>query len=169
MSRMESDICDEVGLSIVQGHYGWSDLVIVAPKGRIVSCRVSRVFTDEIAGFMSLAKAVLDNQSQTVDMMDEPGGHRLSVRPDPEQHHVVTFEVSIFNSGGVVGDAPVLSLRVKRKQMLTLLMTELWKLDLFHQEPSFQRRRGRFDQGELLRQLNSRWDNDPRIGPSILK
>jgi hypothetical protein len=169
MTRTESDVCDEVGISFVQGQYGWSDLIIVAPKGSIVNCRISRVFTDDIAGLMSLAKALIDNQSETVDMMDEPGGHRISIRTDPQLHHIVTFEVGVFNSRGEVDATPLLSMRVKRKQMLTLLMTELWKLNLFHQEPSFQRRRQSFGQGEQLRQLNSMWDADPRIGPSILK
>lgn len=118
---------------------------------------------------MSLAEAVLDNQTESVDMMDEPGGHRLSIHPDQAQHHIVTFEISALNGRDEVDGAPLLSLRIKRKQMLTLLMTELWKLDLFHQEPSFQRLRKSFGSGGLLRKLNSRWDVDPRIGPSILK
>lgn len=169
MARTEPDICDEIGISFVQGHYGWRNLIVVAPKGSIVNCRISTVFTDDIGCLMSLAEAVLDNQTETVDMMDEPGGYRLSIHPDPAQHHMVTFEISALNGRGEVDDAPLLSLRIKRKQMLTLLMTELWKLNLFHQEPSFQRRRQSFGSGELLRQLNSRWDVDPRIGPSILK
>lgn len=169
MARTKSDICDEVGISFVQGHHGWSDLIVVAPKGRIVNCRISTVFTDDIGCLMSLAEAVLDNQTESVDMMDEPGGHRLSIHPDPSQHHIVTFEISALNDRDEVDGAPLLSLRIKRKQLLTLLMTELWKLDLFHQEPSFQRLRQSFGSGELLRKLNSRWDADPRIGPSILK
>lgn len=169
MAKTKSDICDELGLSIVQGHSGWSDLLIVAPKGQIVHCRISTVFTDDTASLISLAKAVLDNLRASVDLMDEPGGHRLSICPDPEQHHLMTFDVSAFHDPRKSAAPPLLSMQIKRKQVLTLLMAELWKLNLFHQEPSFQRRRQSFDHGEHLRHLNSRWDADPQIGPSILK
>lgn len=169
MAKTKSDICDELGLSIVQGANGWSDLVIIAPKGHIVHCRISAVFTDEIASFISLAQAVLKNLPASVDLMDEPGGHRLSIRPDPEQHHVMTFELSAFHDPREADAPPILSIRVKRKQVMTLLMAELWKLNAFHQEPSFQRRRQSLEHGEHLRHLNSRWDADPQIGPSILK
>lgn len=156
-------------MSFVQGRDGWSDLIIVAPKGSIVNCRIIGDFTDDIDGLMSLANGLFDNQSQTVDMIDEPGGHRLSIRADLQQHHIVTFEVSVFNSLGEVDATSVLSMRVKRKQMLTLLMAELWKVNLFQQEPLFQRPWQSFGRAELLRQLNSMWDADPRIGPSILE
>lgn len=169
MARTKSDICDDDVISFVRKHHGWSDLIVVAPNGHIVNCLISTVFTDDIGCLMSLAEAVLDNQTESVDMMDEPGGHRLSIHPDPAQHHIVRFEISELNSQDEVYGAPLLSLRIKRKQLLTLLMTELWKLDLFYQEPSFQRLRQSFGSGELLRKLNSRWDADPRLGPSILK
>lgn len=116
-----------------------------------------------------LAEAVLDNQPVTLNLMDEPGGHRLSIRPDLQQHHIVTFEVSAFSSCREIDAPPLMSIRVKRKQLLTILMTELWKLHFFHQEPAFQRARALFSHSALLRQLNNRWDKDPRLGPSILK
>jgi len=168
MTRTQSDICDDIGISFVQGRHGWSDLII-GYKGEVLNCRISRVFTDDLADLVRLAGAVLDNQPETLNLMDEPGGHRLSIRPDIYQHHIVTFEIGAFNSRGEVDAAPLMSIRVKRKQLLTLLMTELWKLHFFHQEPAFQSNRPRFNQTEPLRQLNNRWDNDPRLGPSILK
>jgi len=81
----------------------------------------------------------------------------------------MTLEISANASLDKTQATLMFSTRSKRKQLLTLLMTELWKLHHFHAEPSFQRGRSRFVHADTLLDLNRMWDADRRMGPSILK
>jgi len=70
----------------------------------------------------------------------------------------------------LIGDEKtIISIRVKRKQLLGLLMAELWKVGRFLLEPSFQKDRQQGFPTETLQALNEEWDAHETLGPSFLK
>ncbi|MCJ9673608.1 MULTISPECIES: hypothetical protein [unclassified Neorhizobium] len=168
MDRDKNEISDTIGISFTQDRHGWSDLLVIQ-GGTSFSLQISDVFSDGPLGLLRLCDAILTNRAESVDFLDEPGGHRLAIYPDPEQQHIMTLEIGVLASPDKTEAIPTSSTRSKRKQLLILLMTELWKLHHFHAEPSFQRGRSGFAHAELLLELNRTWDADQRIGPSILK
>ncbi|AHG47869.1 hypothetical protein RLEG12_14940 [Rhizobium leguminosarum bv. trifolii CB782] len=168
MEKTISDISDALGLCLVQGRHGWSDLLCFH-HGTVTECRVSEAFSDPVFEMIRLCRAILENRHEIVSLHDEPGGSRLSVTPDIQMQHIMLFEVRTFQSDETEQKPPVLSVRIKRKQLLALLMTELWKLYRFHKELSFQRDRPQFSSADALLQLNAEWDNHPHLGPSLLK
>jgi hypothetical protein len=167
MAVAVSDICDTLGISFVQDRHGWSD-VIIQHAGDVISCRVSGVFSNASLELMKLCRAILENLPEAILLLDEPGGHRLSVAPDLEQQHLIHFNVFRFESAKN-NSTSIFSIQTKRKQLLALFMTELWKLYQFHTEPSFTRGRSPFSEADALVNLNAEWDAHPRLGPSFLK
>ncbi len=168
MEKTIPEICDSLGICLVQRRHGWCDLLIFH-SGGITHCRVSEVFTDPVFELIILCRAILENRPETVSLQDEPGGSRLSLTPDMRWQHIIRLEISTFSAEMAEETPPDLSLWVKRRQLLALLMTELWKLSRFHTEPSFQRSRQSFSSADALLQLNADWDSDPHLGPSLLK
>lgn len=123
---------------------------------------------------MRLCRAVLDNQAVYALLLDEPGGHCLYLTPDPEQQHTMLLRLyempyHRFSPTDPADARLLLSVRVKRKQLLGMLMAELWKLHAALREPSYQKGRDAGVAEEALFGLNAEWDAHPRLGPSFLK
>ncbi|KAA9384224.1 hypothetical protein [Neorhizobium galegae] len=168
MDREKNETCDTIGISFTQDRHGWSDLLVIQ-GGTSFSLQISDVFSDGPLGLLGLCDAILTNRPESVVLLDEPGGHRLTIYPDPGQQHIMTLEIRALATSDKIEATPMFSTRSKRKQLLTLLMAELWKLHHFHAEPSFQRGRSGFAHADTLLELNRMWDADQRMGPSILK
>lgn len=173
MIRLLSEVIDALGICFVLDRHGWSDLHISC-SGEIVHFRISGVFSDAVGELAALCQGVLRNEAVTIFLYDEPGGYALSVAPDARQQHTIllsAFELREYNDASELrGDEKqVFSIRVKREQLLGLLMGELWKVRRFMSEPSYQKYRPDGFPNDILRSLNEEWDAEPTIGPSFLK
>ncbi|PDS38976.1 hypothetical protein CO665_06505 [Rhizobium anhuiense] len=173
MTRSPPDVCDALGFCFVLDRHGWSDLLISC-NGGIVTCRISDVFSDAASELLKLCRGVLANEAVSITLYDEPGGHALSVIPDAQQQHTMLLMIqelplchAVYEFTG--DEKTILSIRVKRKQLLGLLIAELWKVDRFLLEPSFQKGRQQGFPGETLQVLNEEWDAHETLGPSFLK
>lgn len=170
MARTPSEIIDELGFSFILGHYGWSDLHINCAC-EAFSCRISAVFSDDVSELLTLCRGILANASTSILLYDEPGGHRLSITRDEQQQHTMMLSLAAFRvyNPSVEDETSLVSARIKRKQLLGLVMAELWKAAHFLQEPSFRKSRTKDFPTDTLRELNSAWDADKSLGPSFLK
>jgi len=171
MSRDPSDVDEEAQIYIDLGQHGWSDLIIVS-NGKVLLFGVSDVFTDMSATALRLCDAVLENIHLRVALCDEPGGVVLEVKPDTKQKHIMTlsiFQVDGPKSGFDADETgeTVFEGRIKRRRLVGMLMSELWKTHMFLREPSYQKARDHFPHAELVK-ANKAWDESP-LGPSFLK
>ncbi|MBY5905728.1 hypothetical protein HFO88_36450 [Rhizobium leguminosarum] len=173
MTRSPPDVCDALGFCFTLDRHGWSDLLISC-NGGIVRCHISDVFSDPASELLKLCRGVLANEVVSIALYDEPGGHALSVTPDARQQHTMLLMIQEFplchGAYELTGDEKtIISIRVKRKQLLGLLMAELWKVGRFLLEPSFQKDRQQGFPTETLQALNEEWDAHETLGPSFLK
>lgn len=171
LTRSTSDVCDVLGFCFVLDRHGWSDLLISC-EGKVLTCGISDVFSDAPSELLKLCHGVLANEPASAKLYDEPGGHALSVTPDALQQHTMLFviqELGIHHEKPGGDEQIIISVRVKRKQLLSLIIAELWKVRCFLREPSFQKARQQSFPREALRALNEQWDTHPTLGPSFLK
>lgn len=173
MTRTPPDTCDTLGLSLVLRGHGWIDIVIACESGPYI-CTVTEIFRDPVSDLLDLCRGILTNTSTSIFLHDEPGGHLMSVTRNEAQQHTMRF--ALFDLGGtlyqteITGNETLLfSIPVKRKQLLGLMMAELWKGHRFMLEPSFQKSRGKVYPHDELKALNREWNAHPSLGPSFLK
>jgi len=150
--------------------HGWSELIFV--RGRQISgFRISGVFTDAPAALLDLCDAVLMNSATRVALCDEPGGVVVEVIPDTKQQHTVILSVYEIAPQLAGFDAHedgrlVMTTRLKRRRLVGMLLTELWKSHKFLSEPSYQKGRDHFPHTRLL-ETNESW-HQSALGPSFL-
>ena len=117
---------------------------------------------------MSLCSAIIDNIAIIEPFHSEPDGCLWRLTPNKSQQHTMQLEIFDFIGYYSFSEAdchdPVVTLTVKRKQLLTILMVELWKNALLYEEPSYQKSRRQFPWKEF-RNLIQKWDQS-RLGPS---
>lgn len=171
--RMCADIskCDEeTQLYFDFGSHGWSELIFVR-KGQVSVYRMSDVFTDAPSAILQICDAVLENAKFRVALCDEPGGVIVEVTPDTEQQHTVILSVYEIRLPTVAFEAseaghPVMTTRLKRRRLVGMLLSELWKNHKFLSEPSYQKSRRDFPHARLI-ETNKTW-NRSALGPSFL-
>ncbi|NWJ25259.1 hypothetical protein [Rhizobium sp. RM] len=150
--------------------HGWSELIFVH-RGQISGFRVSGVFTDAPAALLDICDAVLTNSATRVALCDEPGGIVVEVTPDAKQPHTVilsVYEIAPQLAGFDANETGrlVMTTRLKRRRLVGMLLTELWKSHEFLSEPSYQRGRVYFPHARLSK-TNESW-NQSGLGPSFL-
>ena len=148
MARTPSDICDTLGFSLILRGHGWIDIVIARESGTY-TLTVTKIFRDPVSDLLDLCRAILTNMSTSIFLHSEPGGHLMSVTPSEDQQHTMMFALSglgdTLGQTEITGNETLLfSIRVRRKQLLGLIMAELWKAHRFMLEQSFQKSRGKF-------------------------
>ena len=173
MTRVAPDVCEDLGFSFVLCGHGWNDVHVACGRTSF-TCRVSEIFSDTASELAKLCRGILTNTSTSIALYDEPGGHIISVITDEKQQHTMLLVVHelgpCLGAHEITGEETlVCSVRIKRKQLLGLLMAELWKNYHFLQEPSFQKSRGGRVPASALRALNDEWDAHKSLGPSFLK
>lgn len=152
------------------GLHGWSDLIF-ACQGQVSVFRISSVFTNAPIALLDICDAVLANVALRVALCDEPGGVVIEVMPDNEQQHTVIFSVYEITRP-LVGFGPnedgpiVIATRLKRRRLVGMLLSELWKSHKFLSDFSYQRNRGDFPHARLV-EANETWNCSP-LGPSFL-
>lgn len=106
---------------------------------------------------MTLCEFILENSEATVPFHDEPGGCVWKITPDKKQPHTMLLEIFELHRFPMEYREPaIVSIIVKRNQLVTTLIMELWKNALLFREPSFQKGRERFPE-EKLRRLTGTW------------
>lgn len=162
MTQDFSEAFDEFNVTLVAGRFGWSDLTIYT-RGSTVECRVSAVFSCVYDCLIEFGEALMDARPCNVRFFDEPGGHAWRLTPIASRLHMMRFQVYELDGHYVDGDAQRTDLRlkidfvVKRQQLATMLVGELWKSAMLFHEPSYQQSRERFpyeDYQRLLRRWN---------------
>jgi hypothetical protein len=171
MSRKPSDIDEVTQIYIDVGKHGWSD-VIIATNGKHLSLQITEIFRCVPDIILDLCHAILQNVPLKVALPDEPGGAVVEVKPDPFQRHTMIFLIYEVASPEIMIDASaygtvIFQTKFKRRRLIGMLMSELWKTHKSLSEPSYQIGRGNFPHDEL-KKANDEWDGST-IGPSFLK
>jgi len=170
MSDTALPLDDQTQIYCDLGVHGWGE-VIVAREGKLTAFRVSSVFTDLPQAMLDLCDAAIKNVSHQVVLRDEPDGVVVDLRPDPTQQHTIIMSFSEFESlaTGAAAPAPcppLLSFRIRRQRLVSMVLIELWKTHANLRQPSYQAGRDPFPHSELMA-VNRRWDQSP-LGPSCL-
>lgn len=152
------------------GLHGWSELMFVC-QGQISVFRISGVFTDAPTALLDICDAVLTNAATRVALCDEPGGVVVEVTPDTKQQHTVilsVYEIAPPMAGFDAHEAGrlVMATRLKRRRLVGMLLTELWKSHKFLSDSSYQKTRYDFPHARLAK-TNESW-NHSALGPSFL-
>lgn len=171
MNEITSKLDDEIQLYCDFGRHGWGELVIVQ-NGKCTAFSVSDVFSDFAYEVCEICRAALENRSLRVALCDEPGGVVIEVKAGAEQQHTMLFSVfevdgSLSGFGADEEGRLVLSSRIRRRRLVGMLLSELWKTHSFLREPSYQKNRQSFPHRDVI-ELNRLWEESP-LGPSFLK
>ncbi len=171
MEPRQSELIDNFSIVLEFDRHGWSRFNFLWAKN-IWSFWVSDVFQDFANDMLTFCEAVLENTPFRLALCDEPGGAIIAVKPCIRQQHIIEFlieEVADPNAGfdsSTVGDV-VFSVFVSRKQLVTILISELWKVHVYLKEPGYQKDRDPFPHPRLI-ELNRRWHKG-ELGPSFIK
>lgn len=171
MPKAPSEVKDNINILLEMDRHGWSRFHLIDVNKRHCFW-VSDVYSNFSEDMLSLCEHVLKNKTIRVALCDEPGGAIVSLVPNPEQHHLVELSIeevdaNIAGFGSEQIGKPVFGEIMKRKQVLTMVMTELWKAHYLLQDKSYQKDRDPFPHEQLMR-LNQTW-NDSDLGPSCFR
>ncbi len=171
MARVESKVQDDFHVSYHVGQHGWEHVNIFICF-QTFQFAVTEVYgTGGVDALLELCEALLRNEAIKTPLFDEPGGVVLQLEPLPKQKHLACFRA--FDIGGRIGEyynadlhSPLFDIVIKRKQLFTNLIMELWIEMLHSQERSYRKNRSVFPVEKLV-MLNMKW-NASDLGPSCL-
>ncbi|WP_343632921.1 hypothetical protein [Fluviicola sp.] len=124
--------------------HGWSTCWIVA-DGRPVELAMSFAFSDPCFDLIDALSRLIKGESfVTFFWYGEPGGERIEIERNPEQHHLLKVRIDGFSESfgeEIKAFEPTIHFEIKQRQLLLGFYFQLKKTEVLLQDPSFEKHR----------------------------
>ncbi|MGV3611324.1 MAG: hypothetical protein ACO1N0_10270 [Fluviicola sp.] len=132
-------------LLTLDGH-GWSTCWIVIPDKQPIELTITHAFyRDPYVDLMDALSRLIKGESLvSFFWYGEPGGERIEIERNPEQHHLLNVRIDGFYESfadEITDFAPTIHFEMKKSQFIVQFYFQLKKIETLLREPSFAKER----------------------------
>lgn len=137
---------DEIDFILKLDTHGWSTCWIVIPDKQPIELTITHAFyRDPYVDLMDALSQLMKGESLvSFFWYGEPGGERIEIERNPEQHHLLRVRIDGFyeSYGEEIKDfEPTIHFEIKQRQLLLQFYFQLKKIESLLQDPSFAKNR----------------------------